>query len=38
MEILDLKLVMMQEYQNIQAFLQNVTTKIGLKNFCYYKS
>ena len=32
-KILNLKLVTMQEYQNIKIFLQKVTLKIGLKKF-----
>ena len=31
---LDLKFLMLLEYQNIKAFLQKVTFQIGLKKFC----
>ena len=32
--ILNLKLLIMQEYQNTNTFLQKVTLQIGLKKFC----
>ena len=32
-KILNLKLVLMLEYQNIKIFLQKVTLQIGLKKF-----
>ena len=33
-KILNLKLLIMFEYQHIETFLQKVTLQIGLKNFC----
>ena len=36
-ETLNLKLVTMQEYQNIKIFLENVTLQIGVKNFLIKK-
>ena len=36
-KILNLKLVILLEYQNIKTFLQKVTFQIGLKNFLWLK-
>ena len=36
-KILNLKLVIMLEYQNIKIFLQKATFKIGLKKFLWLK-
>ena len=33
LKILNLKLVILLDYQNIKIFLQNVTLQIGLKRF-----
>ena len=37
-KILNLKLVILLEYQNIKTFLQNITLQIGLKKFLWLKT
>ena len=37
LKILNLKLVILLEYQNIKIFLQKFTLKIGLKKFLWFK-
>ena len=37
-KILNLKLVILLEYQNLKIFLQKLTLQIGLRKFCDYKS